>query len=622
MNILIVAGGTGSIQIQNGLAEFTKDLQGVKTRVLVNAYDNGLSTGAVRTVVNGDILGPSDVRKNQTTLLKIVDRDSPYHALLDIRFTISTAEAREFCLAKIAELPSGGVVTEFNRTLLREAVDVYFRQKLSMSIDYNDFALANIIYAGFAIANGNSLRQAASIMARIMGLPTDCVILNDDRSMFLGAVTKSGIRLYDEGDIVKWGKIDDPIVDVFFTDSRGQETSPVLCDEAVRAIKDADLIILSTGTQWSSLIPTYASKGFKEAITDSTADIVMLMNRIPDKDSPGQTADEIVQAIVPRYFPEKRIKLIADSTSPDAIMRTVSDTTVEKLLYNFTLHELGQSLSTTHSPQLTIRAIMNAHFGDLVTSDVFMFDYDDTLVARGNSNAGDSKEALSDLMFLNTLRDRAVYICTGNSIRAINIIDTKNVSVYTPLQIFADGGVNFYAYDATNSPDAEAKARYTFISCIEPDLAFPKNGDQSADAIISRLQSEGIPKVKIENRGDVMISIRPIDPEYRTIVTNYIKWHIILGYEAEHGITVRPAGRSTIEICRNTLSKSFALNRILTDGKKITVTYVGDELYNGNDEPIRHIAAVDKRVRFLNVKSIAHTAVFLKILKNNAFRSR
>lgn len=625
MNILIVAGGTGSIQIQKGLAAYVDGLQGVKTRVLVNAYDNGLSTGAVRTVVNGNILGPSDVRKNQTTLLKIVDPKSPYHALLDIRFTIATAEAREFCLAKIAELPTGGVVTEFNRTLLKEAVEVYFRQKLSMSIDYNDFALANIIYAGFAIANGNSLRQAAAIMAGIMGLPTDCVILNDDRSMFLGAVTKSGVRLHDEGDIVKWGKIDDPIVDVFFTDSLGAETSPTLCAEAAQAIKDADLIILSTGTQWSSLIPTYASKGFKEAIEASSADIVMLMNRIPDKDSPGQTADEIIQAIVPRYFPAKRIKLIADSSAPESIMRTISDETAQNLLLNFALYNLSDRYggSVTHAPGLTIRAIMIEHFGDLLKSQVFMFDYDDTLVARGNTNAGDSKEALHNLMLLNKFKDREVYICTGNSIRAVNIIDSKGASNQMdpltfapsgsiPLQVFADGGVNLYAYDVQAMDGGESQPRHTFIECIAPDLTFPETGDQSAAAIISRLQNAGIPRVKIENRGDVMISIRPIDPEYRTIVANYIKWHLILGYEAEHGITVRPAGRSTIEICSNKLSKSFALNRILADTDEVTVTYVGDELYNGNDEPIRQIASIEPRVQFLNVKSIAHTAVFLR----------
>lgn len=625
MNILIVAGGTGSIQIQRGLHSYLDGLQGVKTRVLVNAYDNGLSTGAVRTVVNGAILGPSDVRKNQTTLLKLVDPKSPYHELLDIRFTVQTSAAREFCLDKIASLPAGGVVTEFNRTLLKEAIEVFFRQKMAMSIDYNDFALANIIYAGFAIANGNSLRTAAGIMAGIMGLPNDCVILNDDTSLFLGAVTKSGVELFDEGDIVKWGNLEDPIADVFFTDANGHASHPVLCREAQKAIAEADLIILSTGTQWSSLIPTYASEGFKEAIEASRADIVMLMNRQPDKDSPGQTADQIVQAIVPKYFPAKRIKLISDRNSAE-IMRTISDATAENLLKSFNVYHLSSANDgnlTLHSPAHTVRAIMLEHFGDLLLSDVFVFDYDDTLVARGNASANDSLHAVKGLLTLNARRDKEVHICTGNSIKAVNILDTGGVSrqfdsqtfmpsADVPLSVFADGGVNQYEYDPLVVPGAEQLPRHKFVQCVAPELAFPKTGDQSVNNIIARLQTAGIPRVKIENRGDVMISIRPVDSEYRDIVTNYIRLHLILGYVAEHNIIVRTAGRSTIEICNQNLSKSYALEKLLSGSNEVTVTYVGDELYNGNDEPIRQIASIEPRVQFLNVKSIAHTAVFLR----------
>ena len=62
MKIVIVAGGTGSIALQSGLYRLIdQEFDGVDTKVLVNAYDNGLSTGAVRRVMGGRILGPSDV---------------------------------------------------------------------------------------------------------------------------------------------------------------------------------------------------------------------------------------------------------------------------------------------------------------------------------------------------------------------------------------------------------------------------------------------------------------------------------------------------------------------------------------------------------------------------------
>lgn len=296
MNILILAGGTGSIALQTGLHHIIRDLDGIDVKVLTNAYDNGLSTGAVRQVMGGEILGPSDVRKNQTTLFKLLNNGSSlWNNFLDIRFTKETSSVREYCLGEVVRLRATLVnklpeinhaaeleAVNFKIALIKEAIETYFKSPIASKIDYNDFSLANIVYAGFARANNNSLRSAASIMAKILEIP-DNVIINDDRSMFLGAISKSGQRVTDEGDIVFWGKADDPFVDVFFTDHAGKNCRPVLCREAQDAIANADLIILSSGTQWSSLIPTYASEGFKEAIDCSSAKIIMVMNKVPDK---------------------------------------------------------------------------------------------------------------------------------------------------------------------------------------------------------------------------------------------------------------------------------------------------------------------------------------------------
>src|SRR5688572_22976284 len=50
---VIFTGGTGSIALQRGLYyALDSKLDGIETRVIVNAYDNGLSTGAVRRVMN------------------------------------------------------------------------------------------------------------------------------------------------------------------------------------------------------------------------------------------------------------------------------------------------------------------------------------------------------------------------------------------------------------------------------------------------------------------------------------------------------------------------------------------------------------------------------------------
>ena len=95
MKIVILTGGTGSINLQKGIYNsLEKNIEGVTVKVLTNAYDNGLSTVDVRKVCGGNSLGPSDVRKNQTTRLKLEQPDSPWNKFLDIRFTSTAAQAK------------------------------------------------------------------------------------------------------------------------------------------------------------------------------------------------------------------------------------------------------------------------------------------------------------------------------------------------------------------------------------------------------------------------------------------------------------------------------------------------------------------------------------------------
>src|SRR3954454_9618065 len=105
MRIVILCGGSGSSALQYGLYHtLEKRVDGVDVRVLVNAYDNGRSTGTVRQVMNGQILGPSDVRKNHATRCRLMYPDSPWIEFLDFRFTASVSTARDLCFKKAQEI--------------------------------------------------------------------------------------------------------------------------------------------------------------------------------------------------------------------------------------------------------------------------------------------------------------------------------------------------------------------------------------------------------------------------------------------------------------------------------------------------------------------------------------
>lgn len=661
MNILILAGGTGSIALQKGLHHFTNGLDGVNVKILTNAYDNGLSTGIVRQVMGGEILGPSDVRKNQLTIasLNLNNKNNKWKEFLDKRFTKETSVVHKYCLEEVETLRSklkadvtSNIQREYeaeinkidlNVNLVKEAIDVYFASPISTQVDYNDFSLANIIYAGFARAHGNSLRAAAKIMSQILEIP-DNVIINDDRSMFLGAVSKSGQRVTDEGEIVFWGKEDDPFVDVFFTDNVGRQIKPILCEEARQAILDADLIILSSGTQWSSLIPTYASDGFYPTIAKSSAKIVMVMNKVPDKDSPGQTATDIIDAIVPRFFEKGRLHVVLDTQAAPSMRELsvaastkVASVTIENLsTVDFTKickdstnvidgiisrnsiefvspMPPDSNVSSKHNPILLGATVLSTYFKEYIDFDTLVFDYDDTLVGRGNSTPKSSKFNRDAIRMLNMTRD--VAICTGNSIKAIKISKLTDMG-NKPLTIYADGGANKYEYYGfnPNSSVPEHDIIYKYVECVDRSCLLPLD----PAVIVDILQSKGLPPSKIQNRGDAMIAIKPIDETYRECVKNLIILSLKNTADSkvdskDSPIDVRVAGRSTIEIASVNLSKASAIKYILEKNPTAKITYVGDEFEDGNDSPILELAKQNPSIKCLSVSSPTKSAMFLKL---------
>ena len=616
VRIVILTGGTGSIALQRGLFDDVEsNLDGVETWIIVNAYDNGFSTGAVRQVMNGEILGPSDVRKNQATRLHLENPNSPWLPLLNGRFTLERSKVPGYCRDQIIHLGESlvaqGVLA--NRCeILQAAVDEYFKSPVAHQIEYNDFSLANIVYAGLARANGNSLRTAASLMARAMNI-ADSVLINDDESLFLGAITRCGKRIADEGRIVSWGDEGDPFVDIFFTDAQGRDGQPRLCLEAWQTIVQADLIILSSGTQWSSLIPTYASQGFTAAVKDSDAKVVMVMNRTPDRDSPSQTASDIIDVLVPRYFEEGRLHVLADEGG-HARMRGLSRSARSKVAA-FTQTELSgpSDPPDKHAPSKLARAIGAAYFYEHLTSDFYLFDYDDTLVARSHRLPRSSRHNVKGLSRLNWLT--SVGICSGNTIRAIELggepsaVGDASEPIYKPLLVFADGGINQYSYDTRPAMSREAPALEPEC-CVSPEALLPTAGPQSVAAIIQALCRAGVPPEKIDNRRDVLIAIKPVEQEQRPALIGFIRY-IVSG----SNMLARECGRTTIEICRATLSKTHALKHLRDIHPTLRmITYIGDEFDSGNDRDIQELAVQGTGVKCLRVKDPAETGFFIRSL--------
>lgn len=565
MKIVIFSGGTGSVQLQNGLyTTFGKHV--LDYTIITNLADNGLSTGECRKVMDGKIMGPSDLRKNQMLRAKLENSipDCLYEFLND-RITMSSANIKSYLLDRV----DGLKIDLQERWVLSSGIEEFFSCPISYQIDYIDFSVSNIIYAGIAKKYNYSLDQAGKVMESILNIPENSVISNTDVPMYLMAKTESGYIIHDEAEIVSWNNPDDKIIDCFFVDNNNEHIIPKLSKLSEEVIISADIIIFSSGTQWSSLIPTYKSIGFSEIISKSHAKKYLVMNATQDSDMMGVTGDGLLDILM-KYLPKDTN--IISALDGDPILIPDNYLKISAFL-------LSQG---KHNGNALVKTIFDHYYNYPKISDQYVFDYDDTIVARGSQHSRVSKSNVEKIQSLyNTTNN--VWISTGNTINALK----HNAFVGIPA--LADGGVNLYKFNKDGIPQ--------FEKCIDDDLLFSQS---DIEYITSDLVDCGIDISKIQIRGKVMISIKPISPEYRQSIK------ILLQSKLGNDLVVKLSGRTTIDITKPKLDKILATETIFTN----RFTYIGDEGESGNDHEISKCG----HCNFIPVKDVKDTNMYLAIL--------
>lgn len=626
MNILIVTGGTGSTSLQTGLYSVLKNLDGITVKVLVNAYDNGKSTGDVRRVFSNKILGPSDVRKNHSLALKCklssldVNVTNALLSILDNRFTIESKMAKKYCLS-IIESSLGSFTEEqfssYKKEILKQGIYRFFSETATEVLSYEDFALANIIYGGLASLHGNSLRKASTIMSDILGLQ-DNVILNDDKSLLLKATRQSGAIIESEEEIDIAG-CDDPINDIFFVDPDTRMTSlPVLCDEAKNEILKSDIIILSCGTISTTLLPTYKSVGFKKALEDTKADIFMISNCTADFDYPHLRMDEIISSVLKDVLPLEKIKIIFDSKA--ALPLDKENISVKKVIDVDIMPEWKANI---YDPYKLINSILIDHFEQYLHSDVLVLDYDDTINGRNKSfplstsfnksfieyaganlyNASKSSFKLKTNLHKNF--SNSIFVCTGSFVNMLKF----NVSV-KPLNVYSSGGNKLSSFILKSNNNGSVEEKYQTI--IKPVKLVDKHlvlSKKEQSDIVEKIIQIGVPQNLII-WDDCKICITPVINEYRHVI-RYAVSCILKEYRNKLHVNV--AGRTTVEISFIESSKMVAINDIFSSYNINSITYVGDEI-DGNDAAIKNASLSNPNIKFLHSKNPGTLALFLKTI--------
>lgn len=264
--VAVICGGRGA-------ASWIIKLQslGLKVDLLINGFDDGQSTGEIRRLFRG-ILGPSDFRKNWSTIMSSSGLEQAAHLL----------ERR--CESDDLRRLEGEVEQEMNSAdgISKEFWDT-FHDDLALGIDSID-ALA---VPSFEVAVGNVLIVGIwlSVMKDFDAVLERINQFNEGTRVSMYSVSgRECVHLSNEciSDFrgSEWEIIDSCIVpenvDLRYRDCSGVEVPLTIGTLAKQSLSSANVAFLSSGTPLSSLVPTLE---YFSATDCGQTDLIWIWNR-------------------------------------------------------------------------------------------------------------------------------------------------------------------------------------------------------------------------------------------------------------------------------------------------------------------------------------------------------
>ncbi len=307
-SVVVFSGGRGSSTISKAAL----NTPGVELSVLVNGYDDGLSTGVIRRLFPGS-LGPSDFRKVVSNLS--LDRGTTGGAISRLlEFRSSPSDISKIQSGKVASDIDGlrEICFDLPLRVVKEVNDSLSTSLLSpQCMDVNpknweEMAIGNLIIAGIFAQSNSDFNHAINRFNKIFLPEVNLQNVTNGENLVLVALKANGDFLHDEAAIVGVQN-DSPLLDIYLLRDyfapdefdefqslslsekkrtlEGNEVFPQPNSEAITAIKSADAIIYGPGTQHSSLFPSYLTFGIGEAVASNMrASKVLVANLSPDHD--------------------------------------------------------------------------------------------------------------------------------------------------------------------------------------------------------------------------------------------------------------------------------------------------------------------------------------------------
>lgn len=608
-NIVIFAGGHGGIKLQQSIAKYAGN--NVNVDIIISAYDNAKSTLACRKVFDNKLLGISDLRKNHITQYAI------QHDMNDDtnKFILEWLEYRtpknDYNNVEGYALAKKYIADYYEHTkdkagyeLFKKAVDNFFIKdgdwrEATKSINFKDFALSNILYSSIANMHDNSMNIAGRIMACILDIKDNVHTISDTNGWLYG-ITESGKILTDEDIISQWDNATDRIVDIYVVDEFGNKI-PTIMDEnpdecepdiCKNIIKNADIIILSSGSQWTSLIPTYLFDGVNDAIkSNKKAKKYVIMNNIEDRDLIGCDSNWVLSQIN-KYIDLSDFACIYNSNAVD-LLKYKENSIIKYPI----IGELSDSPGSRYHNLEMFKYILLDYFKEYIDSDTFIFDFDGTLYDSYN-------DALSfvNLVLYSKLKSR--FILSGNYwLHFDNIVNKYNCSNIVDWQnifdnLYCSFGAVHYVY----------KDGIVFNNYTTNEFNITKYFEKFCIELRETVNISS--NYYVDNRSGVNFAIRPLKNREELLpkIQKFLE-----DFNKKYGCNLKAEinGKTTIDILDSAYNKRSAIDYILPNRYSFeNITYVGDSFKDGNDKCLIGY----KDIKCLNVDDIYDTNLLLNTL--------
>ncbi|MBL1230876.1 YvcK family protein [Enterococcus sp. BWB1-3] len=255
--IVVVGGGTGLPVILKSLRN-----QGADITAVVTVADDGGSSGEIRKSMN--LTPPGDLRN---VLVALSDMPQLYEDIFQYRFNKQ---------------------------------DKYFA----------NHAIGNLIIAAISEMRGSTY-EAIQLLSKIMHVDGH-IYPSSERPLTLHAVFKDGTIAVGESNIA----VDRKTIDHVFVSNTNDEEQPKAARKVVKAIEEADMIVLGPGSLFTSILPNLVISEIGDAILRRTGEVVYICNIMTQKGETEHFTDADHIRVLHNHLQEKFVDTVLVNTEP------------------------------------------------------------------------------------------------------------------------------------------------------------------------------------------------------------------------------------------------------------------------------------------------------------------